>query len=152
MAKRVGERSDAMLETVEQCKDRIAELTELLGGGAEEVTQLRRLLKTKPAVCEIISFMLKRQVASRTAIYTFLYGARPECDQPEIKIVDVQMVGVRRALARVKILVRSGWGDGSWSISNADKAKLRALMRADEPASDPGTDVAARRRAFWEAW
>lgn len=167
-----------MLDTLEACKDRIAELTELLGGAPSDLVKLRRALKAKPAVCEIVGFMLKRQYCSRVAIFSYLYGARPECDQPDIKIIDVQMVHVRDALAKVGIKVRAdGWGWGSWWLATVDRTRLRAMMKDDEPApvdekavsercaqrgrtaafmrlkqveKAEREKVAARRRAFWE--
>jgi hypothetical protein len=33
-----------------------------------------------------------RSVATRTALHVVLFGARPDCDQPEIKLIDVQML------------------------------------------------------------
>jgi hypothetical protein len=76
--------------------------------------------------------MLRRAVATRTALHTvLLFGARPECDQPEMKLIDVQMVKVRAALKKLGIDVRTEWGSGGWAIASADKAKLRRLM-ADE--------------------
>lgn len=138
-----------MLDTLEACHDRIAELTELLGGAPSDLVRLRRALNAKPAVCEIIGFMLKRQYCSRVAIFAYLYGARPECDQPDIQIVDVQMVHVRDALDPIGIKVRQdGWGSGSWWLANADRTKLRALMKGDEAA--PDCNISARRRAFLE--
>ena len=141
-----------MLETLEQCQDRIAELTELLGGAPSDMVKLRRVLNAKPAVCEIIGFMLKRQYCSRVAIFTYLFGARSECEQPEIQIIDVQMCHVRDALEPLGIKVRQdGWGSGSWWLANADRARLRAMMKADEaPAQDEAEKIAARRCAFLE--
>ena len=50
--------------------------------------------------CEMVGFMLRRSVATGTALHTVLFGGRPECDQPEIKLIDVQMVNVRRRSKR----------------------------------------------------
>jgi hypothetical protein len=122
-----------MLDTLERCHDRIAELTELLGGAPSDLVKLRRALKAKPAACEIIGFMLKRQYCTRAAIFAYLYGARPECDQPEIQIIDVQMCHVRETLESLGIKVRhDGWGSGSWWLANADRSKLRAMIQQVE--------------------
>jgi hypothetical protein len=76
----------------------------------------------------MVGFMLRRAVATRTALHTVLFGARPECDQPEMKLIDVQMVKVRAALKKLGIDVRTEWGSGGWALASADKAKLRRLM------------------------
>ena len=69
-------------------------------------------------------FMLRRSVETRTALHTVLFGG-PDCDQPEIKLIDVQMVRVRIALKKVGVEVRTEWGSGGWAIPVADKARLR---------------------------
>ena len=104
------------------------ELKELLGVGNDDVSRLLTVLDATPQQCEMVGFMLQRAVATRTALHTVLFGARPDCDQPEIKLIDVQMVKVRAALKKLGIEVRTEWGSGGWAISTADKAKLRRLM------------------------
>lgn len=116
-----------MSET-EQLRDRVEELQALLGVGNDDVSRLLTVLDATPQQCEMVGFMLKRAVATRTALYIALFGARPECDQPDMKLIDVQMVKVRRALEKLGIEVRTEWGSGGWAIASADKAKLRRLM------------------------
>ena len=97
----------------------------------------------------MIGFMLRRSVATRTALHNVLFGARPDCDQPEIKRIDVQMVRVRIALKKVGVAVRTEWGSGGWAIPAADKAKLRRLMSGEGEA--PAVELAnlrERRMAF----
>jgi hypothetical protein len=80
---------------------------------------------------KMVGFMLRRSVATRTALHTVLFGARPECDQPEMKLIDVQMVKVRAALKKLGIDVRTEWSSGGWALAGADKAKLRRLMMGE---------------------
>lgn len=122
-----------MSETEQQLQDRVQELEALIGVGNDDVSRLLTVLEATPQQCEMIGFMLRRAVANRESMFTVLFGARPECDKPEIKLIDVQMVKVRGALQKVGIEVKTAWGSGGWSISGADKAKLRAMM--DERAS-----------------
>jgi hypothetical protein len=112
-------------------RDRVEELQALLGVGNDDVSRLLAVLDATPQQCEMIGFMLRRSVATRTALHTVLFGARPDCDQPEIKLIDVQMVKVRKALEKVGVAVRTEWGSGGWAIPAADKAKLRRLMRGE---------------------
>jgi hypothetical protein len=81
-------------------RNRVEELQSLLGVGNDDVSQLLAVLDATPQQCEMIGFMLRRSVATRTALHTVLFGARPDCDQPEIKLIDVQMVKVRKALEK----------------------------------------------------
>jgi hypothetical protein len=133
-------------------RNRVEELQSLLGVGNDDVSQLLTVLDATPQQCEMIGFMLRRSVATRTALHTVLFGARPDCDQPEIKLIDVQMVRVRVALKKVGVEVRTEWGSGGWAIPAADKARLRALMAgaADAITADEREALRGRRMAFLE--
>ena len=87
------------------------------------------VLDATPQQCEMVGFMLRRAVATRTGMFIALFGARPECDQPDMKLIDVQMVRVRGTLLALGIEVQTAWGSGGWYLSGADKATLRRLMR-----------------------
>lgn len=119
-----------LAQDTQRLVDRLEELEALLGVGNDDVSRIRSALGITPQSAEIVGFMLKRAVASRDALYIMLFGDRPECDQPEMKIVDVQLCRARKALKRHDIEVRADWGLGSWSLSTAGKVKLRALMEA----------------------
>lgn len=130
-------------------RDRVEELQALLGVGNDDVSRLLAVLDATPQQCEMIGFMLRRSVATRTALHTVLFGARPDCDQPEIKLIDVQMVKVRKALEKVGVEVRTEWGSGGWAIPAADKAKLRRLMSGEgEAPAVERANVRERRMAF----
>ena len=97
-----------MSET-EQLRNRLEELQGLLGVGNDDVSRLLTVLDATPQQCEMVGLMLRRAVATRTALHTVLFGARPECDQPEMKLIDVQMVKVRAALkSSTSTCARSG--------------------------------------------
>jgi len=142
-----------MTET--ELQNRIEELEALLGVGNDDVSRLLTVLDATPQQAEMVGFMLRRAVATRTALFVALFGARPECDQPDMKLIDVQMVRVRTALKKIGVEVTAEWGSGGWSISNADKAKLRRLMEAASEETASAVDAArealrARRMAFVE--
>ena len=106
----------------------------------------------------MIGFMLRRTVATRSALHSVLFGARPECDQPELKLIDVQMVRIRAALKAVGIELQTAWGSGGWFIDSDDQAALRRLMTegANKPAVAKAkmrliTDKVKRRTAEHEA-
>lgn len=115
----------------EALRTRIIELEALIGIGNDDVSRLLTVLDATPQQCEIIGFMMKRAVATRSALITILYGNRPQCDYPDPKLIDVQMIKVKRALDKVGIKVHTEWGYGGWSLSKADKARLRAMMAGD---------------------
>jgi hypothetical protein len=131
----------------EQLRNRVEELQALLGVGNDDVSRLLTVLDATPQQCEMVGFMLRRSVATRTALHTVLFGARPDCDQPEIKLIDVQMVKVRKALEKIGVEVRTEWGSGGWAIPIADKVRLRRLM---SEGVAPADDLRARRMAFLE--
>ncbi|MCA6114260.1 hypothetical protein J6524_04865 [Bradyrhizobium sp. WSM 1738] len=131
----------------QRLQDRVAELEALLGVGNDDVSRLLTVLDATPQQCEMVGFMLRRSVATRTALHTVLFGARPDCDQPEIKLIDVQMVKVRKALEKVGVEVRTEWGSGGWAIPAAGKARLRKLMAGEREAPEVVT-LRERRAAF----
>jgi hypothetical protein len=120
-----------MTET-DALRDRVAELEALLGVGNDDVSPLLTVLDATPQQWEMVGLMLKRAVATRTALFIALFGARPECDHPDVKLIDVQMVKVRNAPEKIGVEVRTEWGSGGWNIPVADKAKLRRLMTATD--------------------
>ncbi|WP_338688931.1 hypothetical protein V5279_25105 [Bradyrhizobium sp. 26S5] len=134
-----------MSQTEQQLQDRVQELEALLGVGNDDVSRLLTVLDATPQQCEMVGFMLKRAVAGREAMFTVLFGARPECDKPEMKLIDVQMVKVRAALEKVGIVVSTEWGAGGWSLTRSDKAKLRAMMEGREPPPACATSLPAPR-------
>src|SRR5258705_9865399 len=75
----------------------------------------------------VMGMLLKRDFVTHDALYVVLYAARPECDWPDARIVDVQISRLRRALRRHGITIKTQWGEG-WLMSAADKARVRAVM------------------------
>jgi hypothetical protein len=130
---------------IEQLRNRVSELEALLGSGNDDVSRILSVIDATPQQAQIVGFMMKRAVATRDALLTVLFGNRPECDHPEPKLIDVQMVKVKRALRKVGIEVRTEWGYGGWALSREDKAKLRTMMSGDAP---PVEDMRGRRAAF----
>lgn len=63
----------------------------------------------------------------RDALYTLLFGARPECDQPELKVMDVQICKLRRKMKPHGITIKTQWGQG-WSMPKVSNDKIRAAL------------------------
>lgn len=111
-------------------RDRVAELENLLGIGEAEHWQLTTLGFTK-SEATVLGVILKRNgPASRDYIFTAMYGSTMECDQPELKLIDVWISKINSKLERrfgFRIVNVLGIG---WRILEENKAKLRKQMNA----------------------
>lgn len=125
-------------------RDRLSQLEEIIGVNQGLTGQIRAALGVEPDHAEILGMLLRREFVTRDGLYTVLYEDRPECDWPHEKILDVQMCKLRVALKQQKldVEIKTRWGAG-WSISRADKAKLKERIGTSKT---PNID--ARRLAF----
>jgi transcriptional regulator with XRE-family HTH domain len=104
--------------------DRIEELEELLGvfirvPDAIGLTQHERM---------VLGMIVKRKgVVSREAIFIGVYGARPEIDQPDMKIVDVVLCKIRKGLEPYGIKIETAWGIGYY-MTEEMRAKTERLL------------------------
>jgi hypothetical protein len=76
------------MSELQRLRDRVEEL---LGMGEDDVSLIRRLTgitKTKPEMVGVLRE--SRRVLRKEALLALVYDDRPECDQPELKIIDVQ--------------------------------------------------------------
>lgn len=117
------------LSEEQRLRDRVEELEGILGVGKSDVMAYRRVLRITPDQAKILGMLAKRtETVTKTSIFTVLYGARPDCDQPgDVRIIDVEVCKLRKSLRLKGICLRTDWGAG-YSMSQADKAKLRSLM------------------------
>lgn len=69
-----------------------------------------------PRETAFLGLLLKRvrQPVHKEAMYNHLFGALPDCDWPEVKILDVFVCKVRRRLenAKVPVVIETIWGRG----------------------------------------
>jgi two-component system cell cycle response regulator CtrA len=128
------------MSELQRLRDRIAELEELAGIGDDDVALIKTATGLPMSACRILGAIRKRRgISSRDMIYGLVYGDRPECDQPEMKILDVHVVRVvriRRALKPHGITIETVWGVG-WSMTDEHRAALAAMMESylGQPAS-----------------
>ncbi|MBZ9939167.1 winged helix-turn-helix domain-containing protein [Mesorhizobium sp. BR1-1-16] len=96
------------------------------------------------------------RVLSKEAMFDKVYGARPECDWPEPKIIDVMICKMRPKLAPLGLIISTHWGVG-YSITFADPEALDAIkdegIRSDRnpkqwDASNDGMIVDLHERGF----
>ena len=72
------------------------------------------------------------RVVSRDAIYDALYGLLPDCDGPELKIIDTHICKIRKKIAAVDLVIETRWGIGYALVvppkaADALTAQARAL-------------------------
>lgn len=118
-------------QQVDALERRVAELTAQLRGKQEEVDEalrqaaqgpagdeasmrawrLRTVLGLSPMQVVMMELLLSRESVSKEQFFNALYYGRAEQDQPDIKIIDVQMCKIRRCVRH--------WtkgGDGVYTI------------------------------------
>ena len=130
---------------IEARDDRIDELLALIGLKAS----LPCLIKLQPDSRRIARLIAGRGgLVSRGDIYVAVYGAKPECDQPVPKVIDVQIHRIRKAFAEyaagfadpvereantITILTEHSCG---WHIPLLHKSKARELLGLAPVAAD----------------
>lgn len=107
-------------------RDRVQELEELLGLSMEQ-RDLMSPLKLSPQQTALLGLIYRGNLIRRTAAYTSIFGARLECEQPDDKILDVQLSRLRAALKPRGITIETHRGVG-WSMSSDNKERLRTAI------------------------
>lgn len=115
---------------LQQLRDRVEELEEALGIAAGQLDQFG-CLGLAPLPTSLMGMLYKSNIVSREAAFVALYGSRIECDQPDIKNLDVYIWRVRDRLKRYGITVNSQRGVG-WYMTQENKAKLRAYLEGPQ--------------------
>lgn len=111
---------------LQRLRDRVEELEELLGVHGEDKIDPLVSLALTPMERRVLGVIYRWELVRRPKLYTLLYGARPECDQPAIKLLDVWVSKVRRYLTPFGIMIDHQDGAG-WFMTEENKAKLAAL-------------------------
>lgn len=114
-------------------RDRIEQLERVLGVDQELTTRLRFAFGITPDQAKLLGMMLRRARVTREGAYATLYGHKPDCDQPEWKVLDVQIHRLRAALKAMKIEFVTVALDG-WTMEPEHKLKLRERLEAFEEA------------------
>lgn len=120
------------MSELQQLRDRVCELEELLGLTAEFPRHLLPRGTFRLNICEpLLGLLLARPFVSQQAAYDACYGGRPECDQPDIKQIQVAICYLRKGLASKGIEVSLDRGQGYY-MTDENKSKLRALIAESE--------------------
>lgn len=117
----------ARLEAVEmendQLRERIAQLETLLGFRTAAPIELGL---TGREACAF-GVLLAREIATKEAIMTALYGGKCDADQAEPKIVDVFVCKARKKLKAFGIEIKTAWGQGYY-LDAETKRRVQAMM------------------------
>lgn len=116
-----------MDDEVRRLQDRVDELMRVLGQDRSTVSKLRATFDLTPDQGRILGLIVSRNIVSHGSIFTVLYGARPECDQPDAKTLDVQVSYLRGKLLEHGIIIKTVWGEG-YLLTADMKAKVRQLV------------------------
>src|SRR3954447_23452497 len=118
-----------MVTKTQLVRDRVEELERVLGVDRSLTSRLRDVFGLEPGLSPILGMLMKRTFVSHSSLYTVLYAGRPECDWPSAKVMDVQICKLRRKLRKHGVSIETRWGEG-WSMTMADKAKVRTVIEA----------------------
>src|ERR1035437_4258310 len=125
------------MSELQRLRDRIEQLESLLGLDRNIAGRLRDAFMITRAQAETLCFMLRRNFVSHEALYITLYGARPDCDQPDPRIMDVQVHHLRTALRKHGIALKTRW-------ARAGRFHRRTKPRS-APCSRPRMQSSCRR-------
>ena len=113
----------------QRLRDRVEELEMLLGKDTSLASKLCAAYQIEPEMADVLALIFNRNFVSHQSMFTVLFGARPDCDQPDPRVMDVQICKLRRKLRPYGITIKTQWGQG-WSMPVASKDRLRAMLRA----------------------
>lgn len=114
-------------------RDRVAELEELLGLGRNITPEIVRL-GFSPSEAAVLGVLLQRNGFARPEfIWSALYGSTRDCDQPDIKIIDVWLSKIRKKLREsgAAISIETVLHHG-WQLTEKSKTELRHAMKAGQ--------------------
>lgn len=116
-----------MTDELTRLRDRVEELEELLGLRMEAPLHFPvHLSRTEERLLGILS---SGRLVTKEFAHRALYAARPDCDVPEIQVVDVYACKLRRKLGPFGIAIKTKWGVGYY-LDAENVARLKQLYEA----------------------
>jgi hypothetical protein len=113
------------MDEVQRLRDRVDELEQILGVDLSLTSRLRGVLGITRDQARMLGLLLNRNMVTHDAMFTVLYGDRPECDQPQPKVMDVQLCKLRKVTSQRGVDIKTLVGEG-WQMLPEDKTKVRA--------------------------
>jgi len=117
--------------SIQNLRERIAALEEILGIGQSMISRLRAALQLAETEAKVLGMLMHRQFVTKDALYGMLYGDRPDCDQPCWKTLDVWLHTLRKKLAVHQIKFDCVVNEG-YSMKPEHKLKVRAALGMHE--------------------
>lgn len=82
----------------------------------------------------LAALLVSRTRVSSLVAFEVLYGGRPAQNRPQFETLKVHISHLRRKFAKLDLSIETLWGWG-WQMPAADRARLKALMRANVAGS-----------------
>lgn len=119
--------TDLELEN-KRLRDRVQELEALAGMNLLESLTCQRVVLTRKQAQVLGLLMTKaNKILSRGAIFDYLFGHLPDCDQPSMPSVDQVLHQLRRVLKLHGLVIRNEPGSG-WYLNDQDIEEIRTVM------------------------
>jgi DNA-binding response OmpR family regulator len=112
--------------------DRVEELEGLLGLtmiGRDTILPIAITRAARP----LLGLLLRRGQVTHSVAFTALYGDRPEAEQPELELVKIYILRLRRELGPHGIKIKTEWGVG-YSMTSEDRKRTCVLLGLDAQA------------------
>lgn len=113
------------MSAVERLQDRIDQLEDALG----LKLRLPNEYGLTPLEMKILGLLVKRGIVHRDTIFDALYGALPESDQPNPKVVEVHICKIRRKLKSRELYIGTYVGVGYHLAPNTSR-EIKRLCEA----------------------
>ena len=118
-------RTVSAVTELQQLRDRVAELEELLGMKTPQSPC--RLLHLTPTEEKLCGLLLKRPLVTQDIFFVAVYGNLLECDQPKERMLDVYICKLRKKLSPLEIEITTRPWVGYY-LPAESKSKLVALL------------------------
>jgi DNA-binding response OmpR family regulator len=106
------------MSEIERLRDRVEELEGLLGLHLN----LPNELGLTPLELKYIGFLMRKEIANQDMILTAVYGGLPECDQPNLKTIEVHICKIRKKLRAKGLSIKSRYNVGYYLEDSAKEA------------------------------
>jgi DNA-binding response OmpR family regulator len=113
------------MSELQRALDRIEELEGLLGINLK----LPNEFGLTPTEMRCVGAIVRRGIVNQEAIYTAIYGSRPESQQPDMKIIDVYICKARKKMASKGFALKNNFGVGYY-FDAGDRDALKQLCAA----------------------
>ena len=115
----------AVAREVQALRDRVEELEDLIG---LRVPAPRSDMPHLTGIeYKLAGVLLRGGIVSQEYALRAIYGARPEADHPEVKIIDVFICELRKKLRPFDIEIKNQFAVGFY-LDDKSRAKLKALF------------------------